>query len=476
MSLTSALNYAFSGLRSNSLAAALVSTNISNATTESYGKRDLILNSGHGGGVWIDGVSRLIDPALVTDRRQSDAELAYSQNMFSFVKNLEESMGTSGEPGSFIYRIEAFENALVSASSNPASTQRLDVVASSAEDLAKSLNSLSAQVQDVRSKADGTIAAQVKQINSAMLHLEHMNKVLGRERSTGSELTNVLDERDKLIDSVAHIVPLRVIEGEKGQVTIYSKGGAILLEGSASEIGFSPSAVVRPGDSLAGGQLSGLTLNGISAHGDYFTGGSLQAQFDIRDSEAVTRQAELDAIARDLIERLGAGGPDASLASGDPGLFTDAGNAFDPLNEQGLSERIALNTIVSPGSGGAWRLRDGLGATVSGEVGNSSLILALSEALGAPKLPGSSALSPVERSFGMHASEVVSSLAGTRVRAENEQSFQAARNTGLKETLLARGVDTDLELQRLLQVEQLYTANAKVMTTVDAMYERLLQI
>ena len=46
MSLSGALYNAFSGLKANSRAAGLVSTNISNATTEGYGRRTLGLAPG----------------------------------------------------------------------------------------------------------------------------------------------------------------------------------------------------------------------------------------------------------------------------------------------------------------------------------------------------------------------------------------------------------------------------------------------
>lgn len=476
MSLSSALFNAFSGLKSNSRAAGIVSTNIANATTESYGKRELVLDAGFNGGVRITGVARLVDPALVTDRRQSDAAMSYANDMFTFVRGMEEMMGSSGESGSFVGRVEAFENALLTAASNPASTQRLELVAATANDLAGSLNSLSDKVQALRTDADRKIGIQVDLLNQTLVRLDELNGDLIKAAATGADMTSSLDERDKLIDSIADIIPLRVVEGDRGDVTIYSKGGAILLDTSPSEIAFTPAVTVRAGDTMAGGQLYGLSINGLAINPSMYAGGSLQAQFDIRDGEGVARQAELDAIARDLIERLGPGGPDATLGATDPGLFTDTGLAFDPLNEEGLSSRIALNALVAPGSGGSWRLRDGLGAVVQGEVGDARLIQGISAALSESVVPSSGTLAPIARSFVNHASEFASTISGTRVRAENAKTYQVSRNTALKEAELTKGVDTDFELQRLMQIEQLYTANAKVMSTVDELLERLMQI
>lgn len=482
MSLTGALHNAFSGLTANARAASLVSTNIANASTESYGRRMLGLASaadGTTGGVRITGVTRVSDPVLLADRMMSDAALGYSGSMFSFASRLEGVVGQSGVSGSLTDRINMFESALSSAASNPASTQRLELVSTNGQSLANALNALSDEVQGARQRANAAIGSQVDSLNAAVKRLEEINKSVVAGGAAGTDVTSLLDERQRLLDSVSGIVPLRVAPRENGAVAVYTGGGAVLLDGRQFEVGFEPTLAVGPGMTLGGGQLNGLTLNGYPAAGGangMFGGGTLSAQFEIRDETSVQRQAELDGIARDLIERLGPGGPDTTLGPTDPGLFTDSGAAFDPLDETGIAGRIRLNGLVAPGSAELWRLRDGLGAATQGEVGDARLLQAISGALNTATLPGSSSLAPVARSFVDHVSEFSSSVAGARVRAENEQTFQSGQNTSLKEMELSKGVDTDQELQRLMQIEQLYTANAKVMSTVDELLERLMAI
>ena len=120
---------------------------------------------------------------------------------------------------------------------------------------------------------------------------------------------------------------------------------------------------------LTSGGLSGLTVNGNPVRTDSLRGalrgGSLSAQFEIRDELGVEAQAELDSVARDLIERFEDPALDPTLSPGDPGLFTDNGNAFDPLTEIGLSAWLRVNPDADPEQGGeSWRLRDGLGEPV----------------------------------------------------------------------------------------------------------------
>ena len=482
MTLAGALHNAFSGLKANARAAGLVSTNISNATTEGYGRRELALipgPAGTTGGVWVNGVIRHSDPVLVADRLASDASLAGGDTMFTFAKRFEDMVGDSSTSGSLTTRVTTFENALVAAASNPASTQRLELVATAANDLANTFNNVSSQLQEARQDADSTIAAQVDKLNDAMRRLDILNEAVVKSNSTGADTATLFDERQRILDSVSGIVPIRVVDRSEGEIAVFSRGGAILLDGSPFEIGFSQTQAIDPGMTLGGGHLSGLTLDGQPMTADssgMLAGGSLAAQFDIRDNTAVELQAELDGLARDLIERLGPTGPDTTLGATDPGLFTDNGLAFDPLNEVGIAARVALNTLVSPGGGGVWRLRDGLGALGTGDVGDARLLQDIADALSSSNVPSSAALPSVSRGFADLVSDYSSEAVGARVRSENAVTFLTSQNTALKELELSKGVDTDQELQRLMQIEQHYNANAKVLTTVDELLERLMSI
>lgn len=482
MSLSTALYGAFSGLKANSRAAALVSTNIANATTESYGRRELDLRSGAsstGGGVLIDGVLRNVNPILIADRRQSDAEMALGSELYDFATRFEKELGDSESPGSLVSRYTAFENALLVAAADPSSTQRLDQVGLTADAVADKLNELSRGVQAARLDADKEIGRQVTLLNETILRLDGINDDLKKAAAANGDNVALLDEQARLIDSITDIVPVRVVQKDAGDIALYTTGGAVLLDGRPSEVGFTPVNSMDPIFTLTDGDLSGLTLNGMFAKATdngMLKGGSLAAQFEIRDEVAPARQAQLDAIARDLIERLGPGGPDTTLAATDPGLFTDDGIAFDPLDETGIAGRIRINTLVEPGSGGSWRLRDGLGAATTGPVGEARLLQGVTAALEAGTVPSSTALPGVSASFATHIADLTSDTAAARVRAEGQKTYLSAQNTQLKELELANGVDTDAELQRLMQIEQLYAANVKVMQTVDELMQQLMSI
>jgi flagellar hook-associated protein 1 FlgK len=236
--------------------------------------------------------------------------------------------------------------------------------------------------------------------------------------------------------------------------------------------------VITPDMTLASGALSGLTLNGTPiTPGDagIMGGGGLGARFAQRDEITPAAQAQLDAVARDLIGRFADPAVDPTLAPGDTGLFTDAGAAFDPLNEVGLSGRMSLNPLADPAQGGqVWRLRDGLGAAAPGDVGASTLLRGMAAVLTDPRTPSSGAFSGAARGMGGLAADLLSGIATTRQDNDVRVAYTGARRDALTALQLQDGVDADGELQILLQVEQSYAANARVIQAMDDLIRQLI--
>ncbi|HHB80831.1 MAG TPA: flagellar hook-associated protein FlgK, partial [Aliiroseovarius sp.] len=157
--------------------------------------------------------------------------------------------------------------------------------------------------------------------------------------------------------------------------------------------------------------------------------------------------------------------------------FTDNGAFFETADEIALSSRITVNALVDPEQGGAlWHLRDGLGAATPGDVGNSQLLQDMIDALSSERVPASGGFTGAARSASGLAADFLSIVSADRNAAENRQSFAVAKQDSLTVMELENGVDTDHELQKLMLIEQAYTANAKVMTTVGDMLDTLMRL
>lgn len=480
MSITGAMNAAISGLRAAARGSEIVSNNISNALTETYGRRGLSLSAlsyGATGGVRIDGITRHMNEGIVADRRMADAAQQNSQIAMDFFLQLEDTVGLAGDSEGIGGKLATFEQSLITAASRPDAIERLSNSVNDAKRLAEGLNQASQTVQNMRTNADTQIANDVATLNTALQQVEQLNIQITSTLSRSGSSPALLDQRQAVLDSIGSIVPINVVPRDNGAVAIYSEGGAVLLDITAVEIGFEKQNVVTEFQTLDAGTLSGLTLNGQDLRTSALGGGSLGAHFAVRDTYGVQAQSQLDAVARDLVERFADPSLDATRGAGDPGLFTDSGAAFDPLNEVGLSSRISINAAVDPDAGGeVTRLRDGLGAVTVGPAGDATLLGDLTAAIEVTRVPASGNFGSGAQTMAGLIASFSGTLASTRGTVEQDVSFASARLSELTQLQLADGVDTDQELQNLLILEQAYAANARVIQAADDMIETLTRL
>lgn len=482
MSLTSALSSAISGLTASTRAAGVVSTNLANVLTEGYAPREIVLSSqGRIGGVSVVGVTRNVDEGLLSERRFSDSELAYSETRSDFAIFLENELGLPGEAGSLNDLVVNFESQLTSATAKPEDNIRLSQAVQGAKTLSDKINSVSESIQQKRTEAEKEIGLAVNDLNRLLQELQQVNTQISTTKDTGGLSASLFDQRQGIVDQIAEYIPVQIAPRDNDAIALFSPGGVILIDGPPVELSFTASNVIVPHMTLDNGLLSGLEINGLpvtpSGDNSPISGGKLSALFEVRDTLAPDAQVKVDAIARNLIERFEDPALDATRLPGDPGLFTDSGSAFDPLNEIGVAGRISLNALVDPSqSGEVFRLRDGLGAATPGQVGDARLLMSLGAALSERDLLVSGGLGSINRSFAEHATAFLSDAGQQRLFLEQSQSFAASRQASFVELELQDGVDSDTELQNLLLVEKAYSANARMIQTVDEMIDTLLRI
>lgn len=473
MSLSQSLSAAVSGLTAASRGAQVVATNLANLRTEGFGRRDMSQTSLTGGGVLANAVLRSSTPLITADRRIAQAETQATGTRADFLQSLEGWLGTPGTDGALTTRINAFGAALTAAAAAPSSEASLTGVLDGARGLAAALGDISGRIQQARSTADRSIAADVASLNDSLAQVADLNRSIVKMTASGRDASALVDQRQVLVDRIVEVVPLREVQRENGQIALYSSGGATLLDGQPASFGFSQAGMIAA-DS---GPLSGLTLNGraVSAsEGGVMAGGRMEANFAIRDDLGPAAQRQMDAIARDLMTRMEAADSTRGTAAG---LFTDAGQPFDLAREVGLAARLSVNAAVDPARGGdLWRLRAGVGATDPGDSGDSSLLSALAAALDAPQPAASGDFLPGSRSLSGLAAELLSGTATMRLTMESASAVAASRSTTLTALEAESGVDSDREMQLLLMIERAYEANTKVIQAVDGMLASLLEI
>lgn len=487
MSIYGALNNASLGLTAASRLAETVSDNVANATTPGYGRRVTELSSmslgGTGGGVRVTGTTRTESSLVTSERRAMDAALGAAGTLAATHERMVAALGEPGAAGSLVSRATTLETALMSAVAEPQSLNRLSDALNAARGLAQSLQSVATENARLRTAANAEIGRQIGVVNDGLHAVGAINDRIADLRMRGQDINGLIDERERVIDRISAIVPVRVVNRDVGEVALYTANGGMLLDGRAFELRFAQGPSVVTAGMTVGGQLSALTQDqgmpapAVIAAGTgsgFMDGGSLGALFEIRDATVPEFDAEIDAYAQDLIDRFRALVPPGALDAAGDGLFVDSA----PGAGVGLAGRLALNAAVDPAQGGfAWRLRDGLAAAAPGAQGFGTYLQGLADAMTAARTPAGFASQNAANGAALMASEVTSFFASRSARAEDLQAYLTSRQTVLADTEAnAIGVNSDSELQMLMVIEQAYAANARVLATIDGLMQLLLEM
>lgn len=306
MSISHSIHNALSGLNANGRLASIASNNLANALTKGYGRQSVDLGSnvldGRGVGVSVNGVSRASSPNLTAARRDADGEAATLEPQAQALLRLGRVFGEATAEDGLFRRLESFETALRQFSETPESVPRQIQTVDAARDMVAYLNHLSTEAATVRQNADTTIAAQVDTVNSNVERIDDLNAKITRLSVGGRDVSGLIDERERLIDEVSALIPVRVHAQDNNSVHLTTRQGLFLLAEEPVPLEFSRSPIITAPmvyDPSGGGALSGLILNGQdvtfrSNHPQSITGGAIAGNFSVRDDIGVEFNARID--------------------------------------------------------------------------------------------------------------------------------------------------------------------------------------
>lgn len=482
MSITSAISSARSGLQLNTLRADTVATNIANANTPGYVRRSVVaaenLLSGQTAGVRSEGIARSQNEAVTTQRRLLSSDLAQANILSSTWASISARVGDTPDGSGLFQSLSSLETQLTKLATSPESASQAEAVLSSARSIISEFDALSEMARQLRAEADREIASGVEIVNDALRRIQDLNGDISGTDPTSSRAASLLDERQRALDTIAEYMPIQTVQRDFGVIEVLTQEGAYLLGGTAYELEFTPGTAFDPNRTLAGGQLSGITVNGTDLtpgqpNFSAVSSGMFGALFTVRDQDIQAFTAQLDTLAGDLVTRFSNDALDPTKTPGDPGLFVDS----NPAGGAGLASRLSLNAAIDPNQGGAvWRLRDGIGAAAPGPTGDSTIIQNMLGAVKTPQSINASGITGVFSSAEMAAH--FSSLTGQkRIQNETVLSSTSNQHTSLAQAEHAEsGVDIDNQMQELLLIEQAYAANARLIQVAQEMLDELMRI
>ncbi|MBP0484582.1 flagellar hook-associated protein FlgK [Sagittula salina] len=467
MSLTSAFGAARSGLTTTSRWAETVSENIANANNAAYARRETKITTSSHGAAQISGVARAVDSALDGLYRIETSRTAKQDAIASGLSTYTDLLGDTESNDTILTRLTDFQNALSVLDVTPFDTGAQRSAVTAAQELAGSLNRAGAAIENARTGSRDEIFAETNGVNRALSHVAELNtRVIESVPGSPSQMA-LQDQITAELDALAERIDFTMRTDTNGQVELFATGGAALLTGNVPQVlSFdADTGVLRAGDVNITPDTTGV--RGLSE-------GALSGKIALYKTVVPQMQAQLDQVARGLIEVMEAA--DASLYSGEPGLFTDAGQALTDPAAPGLAARISVNARAVPEQGGAlWRIRDGLGADVQGADDDNTQVGAFIGAIsGAMGFDASAGLGD-NQPLSAYVSGLIATQNNTRSQAQSAAQTYAAGAVAIQgQRLSFTGVNVDEELQQLTAIEQSYGANAQVLSVLSEMIDTLL--
>lgn len=317
MGLSVTLSNALTGMRVGQNALDTLSNNVANAGTPGYHRRSVSVIDAVGVNSTYarDGqLSRTFNQSLQQHYTRATAESGFASVKASFLDRVQTLFGKPGTTGSIDSAYNAFESSLAAAATSPdAYANRADLV-QKAQALAGTLNRLTSDIQSLRQEIEAQLSNSVDSINNQLQSLEKVNLRLADQGIDPGSRATLMDQRDRLVESLSQQMDLRVSYRGDGTVSLMTRAGVGILDVKASVFKYesagalSASSRFSPDDAVSGvGKLSILTPSGLEidlVKQSVLSSGELAGLIQLRDQSLVEAQDQLDEIAASLAQAM----------------------------------------------------------------------------------------------------------------------------------------------------------------------------
>ena len=318
MSLSQALSTSVAGMKVAQTGLSLIASNVANAETPGYVRKTLYQSAvsigEKGVSVKVQSINRELDVYLQRQLRTEAAGGSYASLRAGFYSQMQRIYGDPGAQATLETAYNNFTTALQGLSTSPDAPAARSAVITSAQVLAQQLNSMSRDIQGMRSDAELGLSDSVQRANNAMQQIASINRQLALNTRPDAAAASLLDQRDAYIDELSQLMDIRVVAGDLNQINVFTNSGAQLVGTEAAQLRFDPQGTMTatakwsPDSSQrtvgtlvlvtpTGGEVDLLTNASIRS-------GEIAAYIEMRDDVLVQAQAQLDEIAATMASAL----------------------------------------------------------------------------------------------------------------------------------------------------------------------------
>ncbi|MFQ3177722.1 MAG: flagellar hook-associated protein 1 FlgK [Pseudoalteromonas tetraodonis] len=431
------LNNALSGLNAANIALTVSGQNVANAAVEGYSRQQAQFKTSNVylGGVEVASVDRVVDAFLNDDIWRTNSDTTYYENKQSYLGFIEQIIGTDSL--NLNNSLASLTDALNAAATKPDSQAFRQQFLSSAEGFMQDIAQINGALAGQATKLNAQMSNVALNVSSITKQIAEINSSIGLATANKQSTAELKDNRERLVNQLSGHIGVSIVERDNGFIDISTLSGAPLVVGSkAASISVNGTTVTSNFigqeftlDKNVGGQFGGL----ISVDNDVIK----------------PTLATLNSLVADLADDMNGALQSGFDLNNDPGeaLFT-----YNPLNPLGT---IEINPAITTDKLG---FKD---SSTSGPGDNSNIANIVASMAGK----------------GDKFTLLVGDLAITS--KQNLNSITTATN--LSENAIAArdsysGVNLDEEAANLMHFQQMYSANAKVISTADQMFKSLLQM
>lgn len=456
MSIT---NNALSGALAAQAALNAASQNIANAMTPGYTRQGVVLAAqqlsngrlSSGDGVNVSSLMRFSDEYKNQQLWQAASGLGYRSTIQPYLTQLEQIAGN--DLGSINSGLDGLFGALNAASLETTSSPLRKQVITAAEALAQRFNSFRQVLAGQRASVNRQRESAVEQINVLTKDIASLNQKIVSMSTANMSPSGLVDERDQKIDQLARLTGLQVLNQPDGSRTLMLRDGSPLVVGAnASRLG-----IINNPDGTQTMKLVFATENFTPGFADI--GGELGGIADFESNVlAPMTQAVMDmasGVATQVNTQLGLG-YSMSGASGKPLFDFDPSsvNAMLKVRPDVLGEDLAFSANAS---------EPGNGANLLKIIDLKDQPIAVTS-LGSVLL--GDAYTQIVGKLGMDSQQNRFSLDTAKtVRDQADASWKATS-----------GVNNDEEAINLMQFQQMYQANMKVIAVANQLFDATLSM
>ena len=294
--MASSESIGLSGLLTSQRLIDLAGQNVANANTPGYHRQvatlaPKVIGQQAGLGVEITQLRRVLDRNVESALTRNIFSLADATAQLDLMRQVE--LQVNPGDGSVHDLLEQFFNQLEQLAGRPDDMTQRRVVLGTAEALCERLNNLNFGLAEIRRGIDQQVIERVEQANQLAREIAEFNTTIQRNTIQGGNANELSDRRDVLINQLAELIDVRVVEQDYGVVNVIAGGLPLVLATQSIEL----QAVIDDADQMK------VTARGVPGRVT-LAGGILGGLLAVRNQTAPNFMQRMEDFTRTLVQSL----------------------------------------------------------------------------------------------------------------------------------------------------------------------------